>query len=139
MKKTVCVDVDGVLADYSAGWQGLDHIGDPIPGAVEFTKELAEFADIVIYTTRCCEDLNGRNGLKAPMLRKLIQEWLDKHGFTYHDIYVGQGKPICAAFIDDRAINCRPQKFGKSEYMGAIAEAKRYCNVEQDKVEKDAD
>lgn len=32
-KKTVAVDLDGVLADYSTGWQGIEHIGDPIPGA----------------------------------------------------------------------------------------------------------
>jgi hypothetical protein len=136
MKRTVCLDLDGVLADYSKGWKGLDQIGDPIPGAQLFTKQLAEFADVVIFTTRCCEDMSGRNGYKAPLLKKFVTEWLDKHGFTYHDVYVGQGKPIASAYIDDRAIACTPQSDARA-YPSAIVKAKRFCNVEQDAGEKD--
>lgn len=100
MKKTVCIDVDGTLARYD-GWKGVDHIGDPLPGAVELTKRIAEFADIMIYTTRCCSDLNH----EAPhLLVNRVRAWLDKHGFVYHTIWEGQGKPIFAALIDDRAL-----------------------------------
>ena len=112
MRPTIALDVDGVLADYRDGWKGIDHIGDPIPGAVEFTRRLAETADILIYTTRCCEEIQGRNGAKAHLLRKIVQEWLDKHGFVYHEIWTGQGKPIFSAVIDDRAVTCRPQSGG---------------------------
>ncbi len=102
MKKTICVDMDGVLADYSKGWQGIDIIGDPIPGAVEFTRELSKVADVVIFTCRCTEEMQGRNGAKAHLLRNIVRAWLDTHGFVYADIYVGQGKPIASAYVDDR-------------------------------------
>lgn len=129
MRKTVCVDVDAVLADYSQGWRGIDHIGEPIPGAVEFTRQLAEFADVVIYTTRCCEEID-RGGLKAPMLVKVVKDWLDKHGFAYHHIWSGQGKPIFAALIDDRAVPCTPQEDGpETAYGRALGWAKRLCGV----------
>jgi len=62
MKKSVCVDLDGVLAQYD-GWKGVEHIGDPIPGAVQFTKKLQEVARVVIFTTRTNADpkISGRN------------------------------------------------------------------------------
>lgn len=133
MRKTVCVDLDGVLADYSGGWKGLDHIGEPVPGAVEFTKRLAAFADVLVFTTRCCEDLAGRNGMKAPLLRKLVKDWLDRHGFAYHEIWTGQGKPIAAAYIDDRAVQCAPQKFGgEAQFAHAVAAAQALCGAAKD-------
>lgn len=125
MKKTVCVDLDATLATYDK-WVGLDHIGDPLPGAVDFTKRLSEFSDVVIYTTRCSVEM-GR-GLGAGMLKKIVQDWLDKHGFAYADIWVGQGKPIFAALIDDRAVACRPQEDALA-FESALLSAQRLCGV----------
>jgi hypothetical protein len=106
-RKTVAVDVDGVLAKYD-GWKGVDHVGDPIPGAVEFTKALSEICDVLVYTTRCCEEINKPE--KAHLLVNRVRTWLDKHGFAYASIWSGQGKPIAVAYIDDRGISCRPQE-----------------------------
>lgn len=106
-KKTVAVDLDGVLAQYD-GWKGVDHIGDPIPGAVEFTQALSEFCDVLIYTTRCCEEINTPE--KAHLLVNRVRAWLDANGFAYAAIWSGQGKPIAVAYVDDRGISCRPQE-----------------------------
>lgn len=106
MKKTVCVDLDGVLAKYD-GWQGVDHIGDPLPDAVRLTQELSKFADVVIFTTRCNPEVNKPE--HTSLLVSRVRRWLDKHGFEYADIYCGIGKPIASAYIDDRAIQYRPQ------------------------------
>lgn len=57
MKKTVCVDLDGVLSEYK-GWQGVEKIGPPIPGSQEFTRKLSLVADVVIFTTRCNPEQN---------------------------------------------------------------------------------
>ena len=128
MRQIVCVDLDGVLASWKDGWKGVDHFGDPIPGAVEFTKKLAETYDVVIYTCRCSEGINGRE--KACLLSNRVREWLDTHGFTYHDIYVGQGKPVAAAYIDDRAVACRPEASTDSvwEFEHALAVVYMMCN-----------
>ncbi len=106
MKKTVCVDLDGVLAKYDE-WEGVDHFGDPIEGAVEFTKKLGETFDVVIFTTRCNPEVNKPE--RPHLLVNRVREWLDKHGFHYDDIYSGEGKPIAQWYVDDRAIVCRPQ------------------------------
>ena len=107
----VCVDLDGVLASYD-GWKGYDHIGAPLPGARDFATELAKVADIIVFTSRCSEDPGPEYDpplLTPAELRRKIAEWLDKHRIPYTGIYMGQGKPRAAAFIDDRAVPCRPQ------------------------------
>ena len=124
MKKTVCVDLDGVLADFSGGWQGIDVIGDPIPGAVEFVKPLSELADVLIFTTRCSVDIQK---LAPHLLRRPVQEWLDRNGFVYADIWTGRGKPIASAYIDDRAVHCAPQEKTKDGAIGTRAYQSSYA------------
>jgi hypothetical protein len=100
-----------VLAQYS-GWEGLDKIGPPIPGALDFAWELDEVAEIVIFTSRCSLDAGGEAAptrLSPGQLRIKVIEWLEKYKFPYSDVYTGQGKPHAAAFIDDRAVYCSPQ------------------------------
>ncbi len=118
MKKIVCVDLDGVLADYRDGFKGIDHIGDPIDGAAAFTHALHEFARVVVFTTRCKvypEGTPGPDGVpevnrsSQEVLAGKVKAWLDRHGFAYDEVYVGQGKPFAAAYVDDRAVVCRPQ------------------------------
>lgn len=125
MKKTVYVDLDGTLAKWTYGsWKGIDYIDDPLPGAVQFTKDLSRFADVVIYTARCGQD-TGRG--MAPFLRRnIVREWLDMHGFSYADIYIGQGKPIGACYIDDKAVYCDPQNH-PGHYTNALAAAMHFC------------
>jgi len=109
-KPRVCLDLDGVLARYE-GWRGPEHIGAPLPGALEFAWSLAGFADIIIFTARCSQDPAGEGGQRIDPGRMKIRiiDWLEKFKFPYTDVYVGQGKPRAAAFIDDRAVRCSPQ------------------------------
>lgn len=136
-KKTVLVDLDGVLADYSQGWKGLENIGDPLPGAVEFLRELREFARVVVYTTRCKaypEGVPGPDGMPEPnrsdpeALASIVKAWLDRHGFAYDEVYVGQGKPFGAAIIDDRAVSCEPQRYPLA-FVHALEDARRLCGA----------
>jgi hypothetical protein len=115
-KPRVCLDLDGVLAKYD-GWEGLEKIGPPLPGALDFAWKLAEMADIVIFTSRCSLDAGGEapaTRLSPGRLRIKVIEWLEKYKFPYSDVYIGQGKPRAAAFIDDRAVYCSPQSDKKA-------------------------
>lgn len=126
-KPRVCVDLDGVLATYE-GWEGPDVIGPPLPGAREFAMSLAEFADIVVFTSRCSLDEGGeapRQNLSPAKLRLRVIEWLEKFNFPFADVYAGQGKPRAVAFIDDRAVPCAPQS-DPSAFDRALDQAKRF-------------
>jgi hypothetical protein len=143
-RHNVGVDLDGTLAKYY-GWKGIDHIEDPIPGAVEFCNRLAKKYDVIIHTARCNLFADGRpEGCTPELLKSKVKAWLDKHGFHYKDIYTGVGKLIASAYVDDRAVSCRPLDipnidlsattdnpvafWAKSEYDAAEEEIDRLCN-----------
>ena len=115
----VCIDLDGVLAQYD-GWAGAEVIGDPVDGAVEFTRRIAEFADIMVHTARF--ELRPKRDYAA--VEQVLRAWLDEHQFAYHEIHTGQGKPGADAYIDDRAVSCRPQEQGLAAFENAELRAR---------------
>lgn len=114
-KPTFAVDLDGVLARYHSdgGWQGPDHFGEPIPGAVEFTRKLQENGAVVIHSSRCNAKLN--DGYKLSYIVEKIKDWLDKYDFAYDEIYRGEGKVVAQFYIDDKAIRCCPEQHPEQE------------------------
>ena len=123
-RKTVCIDLDATLAEYDR-WRGIDHIGKPIPGATSFVAAVAEFADVVIFTTRMNADANPGHDVNA--LGYKIQDWLTTNKFPAVGIWCGQGKPMAAAYVDDRAVVCRPMKDDVYDYDSALAEVRALC------------
>jgi hypothetical protein len=125
----VCLDLDGVLARYE-GWNGNDHIGAPLPGAIDYEHTLANFAEIVIFTSRCSEDATRESGrvVDAGKMRIKVIDWLERYKIPYADVYVGQGKPRAAAFIDDRAVSCSPQT-ENGAFERALAQTKTVLGV----------
>jgi hypothetical protein len=117
-RKTIAVDMDGVIA-YHGNWQGVEHFGDPLPGAKEFLTELKKHFYITIFTCRCNPELN--NKMSVSQLKKLVVDYLKKNDLPFDDVYTEIGKPIAAAYIDDKAVNCMPQKFGTMAYDMALA------------------
>ena len=108
--KTVAVDLDGVLAQYD-GWKGINHIGEPISGAKQFLTALQALpAKVCIHTTRCNAGANKDADLNERELRLIVEDWLVKHGLPFDSIACGEGKPLAVAYVDDRAVVCRPLK-----------------------------
>lgn len=63
------VDLDGTLAEYD-GWQGIDHIGAPIPPMQRLVKFLLRAgADVRIFTAR----------MQEPDAEVYINAWSLKH------------------------------------------------------------
>lgn len=96
-RPTIAVDIDGVIADYSAGWQGEGIIGAPLPGAKKFLERLREAGwEIIIHTTRGTDE---------------VAEYCKEHGLVYDQINDNAnlrgrnpGKPIASVYLDDRAV-----------------------------------
>jgi hypothetical protein len=107
-KKSVAVDLDGVIAQYD-GWKGVENIGDPMPGAREFLAKLREKFKVIIHTTRVSTEVN--KGTPREMLIGYVAGWLAGHDLPFDEIWFGEGKPIAVAYIDDRAVSCRPQDY----------------------------
>lgn len=110
-RRTVAVDLDGVLAEYD-GWEGLDAIGDPVEGAEAFLEALSERFEVVIYTTRLNPNPFDEDTPRTSLERckQIVVGWLERHDLPYDDVFVGTGKPIAVAYVDDRAVTCKPQQ-----------------------------
>lgn len=125
-KKTIAVDLDGTLAEYKK-WIGVKVIGKPLPGAKEFLEELHRRGyRILIYTARTAGRNKGKvqdNGLTKYTqedLNAIVENWLKKNDMPYDAIHFGDSKPAASAFVDDRAVECRPQENSKA-YEEALA------------------
>ncbi|MGA1302954.1 MAG: hypothetical protein ACO3ZD_02830 [Cyanobium sp.] len=124
-KLRVCLDVDGVLADRTYG-RGPEDLGDLIPGAVEFTRALAERAEVVIHSARLhADEPNSAAGRKA---EARLRDWLDHHGFAYQAIASGVGKPVASPYVDDRGVSCRPMDNGPRSIEALDTDGQR-CNL----------
>ena len=120
MSKTVCVDLDATLAHYE-GWRGEDHIGPPRPGARDFMAALrARGLRAVVFTTRVKADVPDRPPGETPdTLAVRVVAWLDANGIPHDGVYTGQGKPMAAAYVDDRAVAV-PSNPGEGDFRAAL-------------------
>lgn len=85
IKKTICVDFDGVLNEYDGYEEG--NLGESLTGSKEFIKELRKKYKVVILTSRQKEQ---------------VIDWLNNNGFP--SMKVTNRKVPAVAYIDDRAI-----------------------------------
>lgn len=89
MRKTVCVDFDGVLNTYD-GWQGEEALFEPRPGASDFLFALfQQGCRVVVFTTRPADR---------------VWQWLRYYEIDGLVDDITDHKPPATAYIDDRAI-----------------------------------
>jgi hypothetical protein len=73
-KGWIGVDLDGTLAVYE-GWQGIEHIGRPVPAMVQRVKDwLADGIEVRIVTARV-----GGKGPEREQARSYVRAWLIEH------------------------------------------------------------
>jgi hypothetical protein len=111
----VCVDLDGVICQSATGSR-KSNFGEPFDGAAEFLKELSAKADIVIFTGR----LANVDAKEQAEIKELIEAWFRENRLPFDEIYVGQGKPHAVAYVDDRAVTCRPEDDGLAAFTAAM-------------------
>lgn len=80
------VDLDGTLAKYD-GWQGVEHIGEPVPAMLERVRQwLNEKRDVRIFTARAFRMLypdGTPEKVEANEVIFHIHVWLESHGLPH--------------------------------------------------------
>ena len=101
-KKTIVVDVDGVLFEYRT-WKGIDHFGDPIQSNIDLVNALYDSGEyeICIWTTRTNDLVQG---YPKQQLKEMIAKKLEESGVKYHKI-ADENKPLFKLMIDDNTFN----------------------------------
>ena len=103
-KKTIAIDLDGVLDEYT-GKYDENKIPDIRNGAKEFIIKLSNNYKLVLFTTR---DSN------------LAKEWLIKNEINQYFSEITNAKPLAHIYLDDRAL-----KFN-GDYDKTLEEIKSY-------------
>lgn len=100
-KGWIGVDLDGTLAEYH-GWQGVDHIGEPVPKMMARVRRwLREGREVRIFTARVCENRQGDDlDGSASEARRHIVDWLRKH-----EVFGPDGEPIAVTNLKDYAMD----------------------------------
>jgi hypothetical protein len=89
MPKTIAIDFDGVVHQYSRGWWDGSCYDHPVEGAIEAIEKLRDKGyNVVIFTAR--DDLEA------------VRFWFEDHMSWAPE--VTNKKPRASAYIDDRAI-----------------------------------
>ena len=101
--KTLAVDFDGVIHNYSEGWKDGTIYDRPIDGAKDTLEALvANGYSITIFTTRLNDEVNE----DVEDQRTQMLAWFEENGFKkgvhYHKL-TGK-KPLAQHYIDDRGI-----------------------------------
>ena len=87
-KRTICIDFDGVIAEYN-GWKGPDFLGNPKNGAKDFLDRLkVNGFKIIIFTIRPKEK---------------ILEWFKRYNFHLPN-FITNVKIPAFVYIDDRGL-----------------------------------
>ena len=75
MSGWIGVDLDGTLAEYH-GWQGIYHVGKPVPLMLERVKDwLQKGYEVKIFTARVCIAEPDRT-----IVISMIRDWCETHG-----------------------------------------------------------
>ena len=88
MKKTILIDLDGVLNKYNGNYQE-NFIPDPALGVGDFLNTLSKKFNIVVFTTRN---------------HKITSQWLKENSLDEYVCEITNIKKPCFLYIDDRAI-----------------------------------
>lgn len=106
MKKTICIDFDGVIHSYERGWQDGVIYGTVVPGFFEWVEKVRHDFELVIYSSRSKTD----EGVTAMGLwlheqrNKWIAEGGQRHPTEPLEIKFAHEKPPAWLTIDDRAV-----------------------------------
>lgn len=87
-KKTLVVDIDGVLTNETKGHDYKKRTPNLI--VIKLINLLSKDYKIILHTARYLED------------EKITKEWLEKYNVKYDDLILG--KPDCNYLIDDKAL-----------------------------------
>jgi hypothetical protein len=102
--KRAMIDLDGTIHKYSKGFQDGSIYDEPFKGARETINWLRNLGyEIVIFTTRACEEANNEFGQDQATQVQNVKNWLSDNNIYFDKV---TGEKLAADFyIDDKAIH----------------------------------
>lgn len=108
MKKTLCLDFDGVVHQYVSPWVDAVTIPDPpVPGAVEFLQHASRYFTVAIFSSRS-HVVGGVEAMQTWLLSHMRAEHragVNPVEFVTQTIRWPRQKPPAHLYIDDRGMH----------------------------------
>jgi len=108
-KPILCIDMDGVIHQYSLGWQDGTLYDGVTPGFFEWAEQATKLFRLVIYSSRSKSE-EGRDAMVAWLVGQR-RKWREQGGIHETDdalsFEFAQEKPPAWVTIDDRAVTFR--------------------------------
>ena len=107
---TIAVDLDGVLFKvYWGDERGMvfdvEKFGEVIPGAREGMKALKKAGFyLIVHTCRTNPELNRTANCSIVELQRAVELKLKEVDIPFDEVFIGIGKPLASAYVDDRAV-----------------------------------
>ncbi|MFE0727920.1 hypothetical protein ACFW2X_06650 [Streptomyces antibioticus] len=98
---TIAVDFDGVIHQYSRGWQDGSIYDPPMPGALDGLRTLMQRDAVFVFTARNPEQ---------------VADWLFKHG-EFNITWEGPGAITCEFWNDRDRILVTNRKLPATHYL----------------------
>ena len=98
-RKTIMIDVDKTIHEYSEGWKDGTLYDIMIPGAKEAIDELSKDYEIVIFTSRLSA-VHDESEIERQ--KELLSEWLINNEIYYDDMTAD--KRPASYYVDDKSI-----------------------------------
>lgn len=93
--KVIAVDLDGTIFA-----NRFPEIGTPLPGVVTRMRRLKELGcHIIIHTARIGPHYEEIWGQQLGKIHNALVE----HGIPYDEVWMGEGKPLTCAILDDKS------------------------------------
>lgn len=109
-KGWIGVDMDGTLAKYD-GWQGVEHIGEPVPLMVERVKAWCEAGQEVRIMTarvfRLLYPVGTPERREGELVTLYVQDWLELHGMPRLKVTCHKDFNMITLW-DDRCVQITP-------------------------------
>lgn len=104
-RPVIAIDFDGVIHDYTEGWQDGSIYGNLVPGFFEWVDRTKEAFRLVVYSSRSKTSAGVRQMSEWLMHKHL--DWCREHGVTPPGPFLIEfehEKPAAWVTIDDRVI-----------------------------------
>lgn len=112
-QKTIAVDLDGVIANYS-GWKGGYHFGLPNPEGVKLL-EMYRDAGFRIVITTCRLNESWKDKYDYNMILRNVEDYLFNNCVPFDHIATAkEGKVFADVYIDDKCV-LFPMNVGPAE------------------------
>jgi capsule biosynthesis phosphatase len=126
MEHTYILDIDGTICQATLQEDGTYDYPNarPFPRVIERINELHEAGNkIVLFTARGMRTHEGDIEKIRENVQPVLEDWLERHGVKYHELYMGKPWGKNVIYVDNRNLSLKSFTYDNPEFFENIIKA----------------